>query len=217
MKEYSPISLSEVQHYVDLCKNVPRDQAEVMQKFLMRRALETGVTSHEVLEKIQSISDRFVEEDKEMRRKLIEEELRRRGTIALEPIEADDDQIVKAIKKTLPKFNSDKDWGGIYRILVECCHFPPNYSDFVRKFDEMGIFPADNTVKGIKRCGIPAISERDYHNHRFNYQALQKSIENDWPKTYIGWMNSHNTDRDFTSRRDIATIFYKNIKAEVGA
>ena len=217
MKEYSPISLSEVQHYVDLCKNVPRDQAEVMQKFLMRRALETGVTSHEVLEKIQSISDRFVEEDRDMRRKAIEENLRRRGTIALPPIDADDDQIVAAIKKTLPKFNSDKDWGGIYRILVECCDFPPNYSNFVRKFDEMGIFPTDNTVKGIKRCGIPAISERDYHNHRFSYQALQKSINNGWPQTYTEWMNCHITDRDFINRRNIATIFYKNLKAVVGA
>lgn len=217
MNKYSPIILSEARHYADLCKNAPRDQAEVMQNFLMRRALETGVTSHEVLEAIQSISNRFAEEDREMRRKAIEEDLRRRGTIALDSIDADDDQILKAIKKTLPKFNSDKDWGGIYRILVDFCNFPLAYSDFVRRFDDMGIYPTDDIVTGIKRCGIPAISEREYYNHRFSYQALQKSIKNDWPQTYIGWTNSYKTDRDFISRKNIATIFYNNLKAEVGA
>jgi hypothetical protein len=217
MKDYSPISLSEARHYADLCKNAPRNQAEVMQNFLMRRALETGVTSHDVLEAIQSISDRFVEEDIAMRRKAIEEDLRRRGTIALETIDADDDQIVAAIKKTLPKFNSDRDWGGIYRILVDYCSFPPNYAKFLRRFDEMGIYPTDDIITGIKRCGIPAISERDYNNHRFSYQALQKGINNDWPKTYIEWMNSYKTDHDFIDRRNIATIFYNNLKAEVGA
>lgn len=181
----------------------------------MRRALETGVTSHEVLETIQSISNRFVEEDRELRRKVIEEELHRRGTIALDSIDADDIQIVAAIKKTLPKFNSDKDWGGIYRILVDCCYFPSKYSDFVRRFDNMGIYPTDNVVK-VKRLSIPAISERDYCNHRFSYQALQKALNDKWPQTYYGWMNSFITDRDFTSRRDIATNFYINLKAEVG-
>lgn len=217
MKDYSPITLSEARHYADLCKNSPRNQAEFVQTILLRRALETGVTSHEILEAIQSISDRFVEEDRAMRKKAIEEELRRRGTLALDSIDADDDQIIKAIKKTLPKFNSDKDWGGVYRILVDFCNFPPAYSDFVRRFDDMGIYTTDDVVTGIRRCSIPAISERDYYNHQFSYQTLQKSIKNDWPQTYIGWMNSYKTDRDFISRRSIATIFYNNLKAEVGA
>lgn len=217
MSEYKPIDLSEVRHYADLCKKAPREAAEVMQNFLMRRALETGVTSHEILEAIQSISDRFVEEDRAMRKKVIEEELRCRGIIASEPIEANDNQIVAAIKNTLPKFNSDRDWGGIYRILVDYCSFPPNYSNFLRRFDEMGIYPTDDTIAGIKRCGIPAISEREYYNHKFSYQALQKGINTHWPQTYIEWMNSYKTDRDFIDRRNIATIFYNNLKAEVGA
>lgn len=217
MKEYSPIILSEAQHYADMCKDATREEADVIQKFLLRRTLETGVTSHEVMEAIQSISDRFVEEDRAMRKKAIEEELRRHGTMPLDSIDADDDQIVAAIKKTLPKFNSDKDWGGIYRILVECCDFPSAYSDFVRRFDDMGIYPTDDVVKGIKRCGIPAISERDYYNHRFSYQALQKGIKTTWPKTYMGWMNSQITDHDFIDRRSIATIFYKSLKTEAKA
>lgn len=217
MSEYKPIDLSEVRHYADLCKSSPRDEAEVMQNFLMRRALGTGVTSHEILEAIQSISDRFVEEDRAMRRKVIEEELRCRGIIASDPIDADDKQIVAAIKKTLSKFNSDRDWGGIYRILVDYCSFPPNYAKFLRRFDEMGIYPTDNVVTGIKRCVIPAISELEYYNHQVSYQALQKGINYDWPQTYIGWMNSYKTDRDFIDRRNIATIFYNNLKAEVEA
>lgn len=217
MKDYSPITLSEVRHYADMCNNVPRDQAEFMQNLLLRRALETGVTSHEVLEAITGISDRFAEEDRAMRRKAIEEDLRRRGTVELDPIDADDDQILKAIKKTLSKFNSDKDWGGIYRILVDFCNFPPAYSDFVRRFDDMGIYPIDDIIKGIKRCGIPAISVYEYHDHRFSYQSLQKGIKTTWPKTYVGWMNSHKTDRDFINRKNIATTFYNNLKAEVGA
>lgn len=216
MNKYSPIILSEARHYADLCKNAPRDQAEVMQNFLMRRALETGVTSHEVLEAIQSISNRFAEEDREMRRKAIEEDLRRRGAIALETIEADDDQILAAIKKTLTKFNSDKDWGGIYRILVDCCNFPSAYSNFVRRFDDMGIYPTDDFVKGIKRCGRPTISVYEYNNHRFSYQALQKGLNSRWPQTYMGWMNSNMTDNNFINRRNIATIFYNILKAEVG-
>ena len=211
------MTLSEVLHYADLCKKGTREESEIMQKFLLQRALATGATSSEILEAIQSISDRFVLEDRELRKKAIEEDLRRRGLMNLEPIDADDDQIIQAIKKTLHQFQSDRDWGGIYRILVDFCDFPPKYSDFVRRFDRMGIYPSDNTIKGIKRMGIPSISEREYYDKRFNYQALQKGIQSEWPPTYIGWMNSHITDQGFISRRNIATKFYKNLKAEVGA
>lgn len=216
MKDYSTMTLSEVRHYVDLCKRGTRDEAEIMQKYLLQRALATGATSSEILEAIQSISDRFVLEDRELRKKAIEEDLRRRGVMNLEPIDADDYQIIKAIKKTLHQFQSSRDWGGVYRILVDFCAFPPNYSDFVRRFDTMGIYPSDDIVKGVKRMGIPSISEREFNNNRFNYQALQKGIQSDWPQTYIGWMNCHITDNDFICRRNIATSFYKNLMAEVG-
>lgn len=217
MQEYSPLTLSEVLCYVDLCKNVSRDHAEVMQKFLLRRALGTGVTSSEIMEAIQSITDRFIEEEREMRRKLMAEEMLRRGLTTRQTIDATDDEIVKAIKKTLSKFLSDRDWAGIYRILVDCCDFPTKLSDFVKRFDQMGIYPSDDVVKGIRRCGIPAISEYEYKGHKFSYQALQKGLSQFWPKTYWEWLNNNCTDRDFINRRNIATAFFNNLKAEAGA
>ena len=217
MSEYSSITLLEVRHYADLCKKSTREEAEVMHKFLLQRALETGVTSPEILEAIQSIRDRFIEEDRKTRQQLIEEELRRNGTLSHETIDADEDQIISAIKKTLRHFQSDRDWGGVYRILVDYCNFPFKFSDFVKRFDKMGIYPTDDVVKGIERRTIPAISVQEYYDHKFSYQALQKGIGTNWPEKYIGWMNSHKEDHDFINRKKIATIFYKNLKAEVGA
>lgn len=212
MSEYSSITLLEVRHYADLCKKSTREDAEVMHKFLLQRALETGVTSPEILEAIQSIRDRFIEEDRKTRQQLIEEELRRRGTLSIEHIDADDDQIISAIKKTLPKFESDRDWAGVYRILVDYCHFLPKFSDFVKRLDKMGIYPTDDVVKGIERRGIPSISVQEYHDHKFSYQALQKGIGTGWPDSYVEWMNSQKTDRDFICRRNIATTFLNNLK-----
>lgn len=156
-KEYSPLSYSEARHYTDMTKKMPRDEVEFVQRLLQRRALEAGVCSPDVLEVISSITDRFFEEDREMRRKAIEEDLRKRGVMEQMHIDADDDHIVLAIKWTLPKYHSDWDWGGIYRILVDFCDFPVTKTDFVRRMARMGIYAQDNYVKNLDHTLPPAI------------------------------------------------------------
>ena len=86
-KEYSPVSYAEVRHYVDIAQKLPRDNAEVLQRVLSRRAQEAGVSSDKVWPLIYSITDRFVEEDNKMRREIMEEEIRHKGIMEEEKID----------------------------------------------------------------------------------------------------------------------------------
>ena len=210
-KEYTPITVSEAYHYADIAQNLPRNDAEAIQRALYIRAFETKCTSSEILGAIQSITEHFVDEDREMRRAVIEKDLRLNGLLKQEHIDADDDQIVIAIRKTLPNFQTDSDWGGIYRILVDCCDFPPVKAVFVRRMARMGIYPEDNIVNGIERSIRPQIRGDEWCNHSFTYQAIVKGVSNLWPKTYKEWMISDLKDRDFIARREIATIFFNNL------
>lgn len=209
--KYDPMTYSEVLWWAHKARRLPRKDAEDIQRNLLFRAMEVGVSSPDVRDVIDGITDRFVEEDREMRRGLMADEMRRLGIMQQEKIDADDGQIVQAIKWTLPKFNSDWDWGGIYRILVDCCDFPPGKADFVRKFDCMGIYPKDNSVKDLKHGLSPSIRGTEWYDHQFSYQAIQKGVNAAWPKTYYGWLNSDLTDRNFIARRDIAKKFKENL------
>ena len=220
MKEYSPLTLSEALHYANLCKKVPREQAETMQRFLMQRALETNVTSPDVTEIIQSITDRFVEEEREMLRKRMDEYVRRLGISEQQRIDATDEQIVKAIKWTLDDFESEKDWGGIYRILVDYCQhlgFTATKTSFVRRFAKMGIYPKDNVVGDTDRSLPPAIFKDEYNGNPFSYYAIDKGLGAYWPASYNEWKTSDITTNDFIQRRKIAALFLKNlVKATEG-
>ncbi len=214
-KEYSPVRVSEVYHFADIAKKLPRDDAEKLQYFLMKRVFEAGAESDEVNNIISSITDRFVDEDNEMRRKAIEDELRRNGTVQQETIEADDHQIVKAIKKALPKFQSDRDWGGIYRILVDYCNFPAEKTKFTIRFWNMGIYAQDNPkcLEGLNRF-VPSISKEEYMDHPFSYQALQKGCHPSWPMTYHAWKKTDSATSGFNKRKAIAAIFLENLIME---
>ena len=135
--EYEPETLSEDLWWAKRAKSVPYPEAKDMQLLLLSRAVEVGVSSPDVMDVIDGMLDHFVEEERKMKRELMAEELRRKGILQQEKIDADDDQIVKAIKWTLPKFKSDRDWGGIYRILVDNCDFHHGTSDFVTRIDRM--------------------------------------------------------------------------------
>ena len=153
----------------------------------------------------------FVEEERKMRREIMAEDMRRRGMLSQEKIIAEDDQIIQALKWTLPKFKSHKDWGGCYRILVDCCDFPVPITDFVRRMARMGIYPKDNNPNDIDYSIPPSIKRDEWCGHQFSYQAVQKGMKNDWPDTYLGWQNSDIQDRDFCDRLDIAKIFRENL------
>lgn len=209
--KYDPITLSEAYWWANRAKKVRRQEAEYMQRFLLSRAAEVGVSSSEVTAVINGMLYPFVEEERQMMRELMAENLRRKGVLEMEKIDADDDQIVKALKWTLPKFQSDWDWGGPYRILVDCCDFPPVKTEFVRRMARMGVYTKDNYVKDLVRSMPPAIRGTEWHDHQFSYQAIQKGVSPNWPDTYFGWMNSDIQDRDFLDRRSIAKIFKDNL------
>ena len=218
-KEYEPMTYSEARCWADMAKHQPRPDVERMQRYLLQRATMAGTSSQEVLDIIYSMTERFVDEDNKMRREVIEAELRRRGVILQEDIYAEDEQIVKAIKMTLPHFKSDWDWGGIFRILVDFCNkcgFTNNKSDFVRRFARMGVYPKDNTINPPHE--IPAtIVGTEWHDHRFSYEAVKKGCPStsDWPATYYEWMKSDIRTQDFIDRRNIATKFLNNLRIAV--
>lgn len=211
-KEYNPLSYSEARYYADMSKRMCRKEAETIQKALLLHALECGVESPKVNDVIYSITDRFVDEDNEMRRQIMENDLRRRGVLQQEDIEAEDEQIIEAIKLTLPKFQSDRDWGGVYRILVDFCNkcgFKAQKTDFVRRLATMGVYPQDMKVEHL----LPAtIKGDDWHDHRFSYEAIKKGVSTSWPATFYEWERSELQTRDFIARRKIATTFLKNLR-----
>ncbi len=209
-KEYAPMILNEARHYADIAKRMTRDDAKLVERILLRRAMEVGGVSDEIMGTITSISEYFADEDRRMQRELIESELRRKGALRKETIDAEDNQIVFAIKRTLPKFKSERDWGGIYRILVDLCDFPSTKTDFVRSMARLGIYAEDDTVK-ITRSMPPAIRGDEWCGNSFTYQSLQKGVKTTWPETYYEWMQSDIKDRDFTDRRDIATKFREEL------
>lgn len=215
-KDYPKVTLAEVSHWADIAKSLPREDVEILQNNLRRRILEAGCASDYVLAVVDSMTERFADEDREMRKKLMEDELRRSGFMAQETIEADDDQIVLAIKKTLPYFKSDRDWGGIYRILVDFCphRFKNVKTQFTQQFWKIGIYATDNPncVKDWKRGIPPAIYKDDYHGHSFSYQAIQKGCPTNWPDTYYEWQRKESVDRNFIDRKAIARRFLDNLR-----
>lgn len=209
--KYDPITLSEAYWWAKRAQKVSHQDAKDIQRYMLSRAAEVGVTSSDVTDVINGMLDYLVEEEREMMRQLMAENLRRRGTLQQEKIDADDDQIIKALKWTLPKFKSDRDWGGPYRILVDFCDFPQVMTDFMRKFARMGIYPNDNTPKDLVHSVPPTIRGTEWHDHKFSYQAIQKGVKTSWPETYYGWQNSDIQDADFLDRRSIAKIFKDNL------
>ena len=209
--KYDPITLSEAKWWANKAKTVRLQRAEEMQSFLLSRAAEVGVSSPEVMAVINGMLDPFVEEERQIRRELIAEDLRRKDILEMEKIDADDDQIVQALKWTLPHFKSNFDWGGPYRILVDCCDFPDPVVAFVRSMARMGIYPKDNKPKDIVPSMPPSIKGDEWCGHPFSYQAVQKGIKEDWPKDYQGWVNSDRKDRDFIDRRKCAATFKTNL------
>lgn len=209
--KYDLVTYSEAVWWANKAKRMTRKDAENMQRLLLFRVAEVGMSSPDVMDIINGMTDRFVEEDREMRLELMAEELRRNGVMQQETIDADDPQIINALKLTLPKFKSNYDWGGPYRILVDCCDFPPGLADFVRRFARMGIYPSDDSVKDLDHSVAPTIRGTEWFDHKFSYQAIQKGIKADWPKTYYGWLNSDITTRDFMDRRDAAKLFKANL------
>ena len=211
MDKYAPIELSEAYWWANKTKTMTKQDAENQQRLLLFRAAEVGVSSPEVMDVINGITDRFVEEERKMMREIMAEDMRRRGILSQEKIYADNDQIIKALKWTLPKFNSDWDWGGCYRILVDCCYFPVPITDFVRRMARMGIYPKDNKPSDIEYSIPPSIQGDEWCDHKFSYQAVQKGVKIEWPDTYFGWQNSEIQDRDFIDRCRIAKIFRENL------
>ena len=218
-QEYRPLSMLEVRYWIQASKKMPRDDVERLQRFLRQRALDCGCEEG-VSEVISSLTDRFADEEREMLRKRMDEYVRRMGIMEQQRINATDNQIVQAIKWTLKDFESEKDWGGIYRILVDYCQhlgFTATKTNFVRRFAKMGIYPKDNIVKDLDRSLSPAIYKDEYNGNPFSYYAIDKGVGAYWPISYDDWKTSEITTADFIQRKKIATLFLKNlVKATEG-
>lgn len=210
-KEHCGISIVEVQRWREISKSMPRHDAETVQRCLYQMITKNGKESEDVITVVDSISDRFEAEDRKMRRELLIEDMRRNGLLTQEHIDADDAQIVEAIKLTLPFFKNAFDWAGIYRILVDLCAFPENKAEFVRRFAQMGIYAKDDTVKGVDYRQLPAIKKEEYGSYQFSYQSIEKGIKSDWPPKWMNWKLSEMDDRAFKSRKNIAQIFLNEL------
>lgn len=206
----NPLTYKEALSYRDIALTLTRGEAEVIEKALMKRALNDGVASEKVMPVIYSITKHFVEDEREMMKKCIEEDLRKHNYIRVQNINAEDEQIVEAIKITLPQFKSDWDWGGIYRILVDVCQFPSKKTDFVKRMAEIGIYAQDKTVAFVRSIA-PTINKDEYCNHPFSYQNVQKGTSPQWPATYQEWLRKQDPDQDLRNRIAIATAFYNNL------
>lgn len=205
-------TMSEALYWAKASQKMPRDDVERLQRFLRQRALDVGCREG-VADVISGMTDRFVDEEREMLRRRIDEYVRSNGILEQQRIDATDDQIIEAIKQTLPYFESDWDWGGIYRILVDYCRhlgFTNSKADFVRRFARMGIYPKDNIIK-VDRYPNPAIYQDEYNGHPFSYQAIQKGVNAYWPDSYEEWKKSDITSNDFVARKNIADCFCKNL------
>lgn len=214
---YTPVTRSEARHFAKIAEGLPRENVTLLQGILYRRISEAGCESDEVLGIVDGMTERFVEEDREMRRQLMLGELRLQGTLEQERIEADDDQIITAIKRTLPKFKSTRDWGGIYRILVDFCDFPSVKTDFTQRFWRMGIYATDSPacLEGFTRDAPPAIYKEEYGDHPFGYQVMQRGCPANWPATYYEWQKRDLPNRDFEDRKLIARLFLENLRKAV--
>ena len=203
----------DVLYWDKVSKTMPRDDVERLQRFLRQRALDCGCDDG-VPAVISDLTNRFADEEREMLRKRMDEYVRRLGIAEQQSINATDEQIVKAIKWTLKEFESEKDWGGVYRILVDFCQhlgFTATKTSFVRRFAKMGIYPKDDVVKDIERSMTPAIYKDEYDGNPFSYYAIDKGVGAYWPSSYEEWKTSDITSNDFIQRRKIATLFLKNL------
>lgn len=218
-QEYRPLSMLDVLYWLKVSKQMPRDDVEQLQRFLRQRALDCGCEEG-VSAVISGMTERFADEEREMLRKRMDEYVRRLGIAEQQRIDATDEQIVKAIKWTLNDFESEKDWGGLYRILVDYCQhlgFTATKTVFVRRFAKMGIYPKDEVVKDIDRSLPPAIYKDEYNGNLFSYYAIDKGVGAYWPSSYKDWQTCEITSNDFIQRRKIAAIFLRNlVKATEG-
>ena len=155
-----------------------------------------GCLNQEAFEMIDSIKKHFKDENdkkyEKERKAIIDKRLS--NILGGSEFELDDDQIAAAIIKTAFMMDGHRDWGGIYIVLVDCCHWPEGYKEFERRVIQLDLnkMPAEKA---------------------FTYQGLQAGFNNAWPKKYKKWLLIDG-DETFCHRREVATTFYNYLKAQ---
>jgi len=108
-------------------------------------------------------------------------------------LNVDDEQITEAIIHIEPIMDSHRDWGAIYRILVDYCGWPSKYKDFEKRINLLHLNMNENVS--------------------FTYQGLQTGLLSEWPKTFKEWLiRSNDDDTVFVHRKKIATVFHNYLK-----
>jgi hypothetical protein len=97
--KYDPISISEAYWWAGKAKTMTRQNVENVQRLLLARIVEVGVSSPEVTDIINGMTDRFADEERQIMKQCINERLMKQGVLGMQIIYAEDGQIVEAIKK----------------------------------------------------------------------------------------------------------------------
>ena len=130
-----------------------------------------GCLNQEAFDMIDSIKAHFKEETEKLLENKIKEYYDRRLNkyLDLPEFDLDDEQIATAIIQTAPVMENHRDWGGLYIVLVDCCHWPEKYKEFERKVSRLDLskMPAEKS---------------------FTYQGLQTGFNKTWPLKYRKWL-----------------------------
>jgi len=158
-------------------------------------AICRGMYNPEIHDMIESIKVHFQNEIENKWKSEIQKIVDRRinNLIGGSELNVDDEQITKAINHIESIMDSHRDWGAIYRILVDYCGWPSKYKDFEKRINLLHLNLNDNVS--------------------FTYQGLQMGISPNWPKTFKEWLIIRNDDDTvFEHRKKIATAFQNYLK-----
>ena len=86
--KYEPISISEAYWWADKAKTMPRKDVETMQRLLFARIVDVGVSSPEVTDIINGMTDRFADEERQIMKQCINERLMKQGVLGMQIIYA---------------------------------------------------------------------------------------------------------------------------------
>lgn len=197
-----PMSREMLELFVNRAKSLPTlTEARIIIDLL--NCAFRGVYNKEAFDMIDSITSHFKEESDQKLLKELEDRMDKmvRQHLNFPELDLTDEQIAVAIMQTVQNsvMQSSRDWAGIFRILVDKCHWSDVFKEFERRIQRM-------KEMGLLK-DIP--SDKD-----FDYQALQTGLPIDKKYKYEDWLRLTKKDAMFTHRRNVATTFYNFLKTQ---
>lgn len=189
------VSLIKLESMVRYAKSRPSyEYAKPIEDFLYWQFREKGTP--EIFAMIDSISQHFKERNEEIAAERIANMVMKRmqPQVEMRKIQVTDEQIIEAIKAVMVFFSVGTQWVAIYRILVDFCKYPEEYTDFCEKID---------TLKLPNDLSFPC-----------SYQAIQKPMGGIYARPYSEWINYHPAKDDvvFKRQKKVADKLYQFLK-----